>query len=645
MVFDVLSALGALGVLFIPGIFASFALLNGTKYSGFDKLVFGLILGLILVPLLSFTEYFLFSVKFNALLVLANSLLVLLVSFGIMHYQKQRLGFSFKFENKEWKRYAVLGLLTLFIVLTFYLRFSTAWSANFFEFDPFYYEKLTQRLVTDGFVSTWTGDSFYPHQAFQHWPPMVQYLTGSWFALHQLFSGQMFDKDTLILVSQLYPPIVAAMMCFLMFALIREEYNHYLALIPAALFAITPQLVTKLAAGVAEQQPWGLFTALLLLTLLVMALKQRSYRIALFAGLASLVSILGSQQYLWPAMVLAAFIGVQAILDYLSGSFEKKKTLVLLAVSAGFVLGNVIMALYQEQAYFRFDTPHVMFLASSFVFYALLHGISKQLKLQKFLHRLGALAVLFGLVAVGSLFTSLDDIILTTITSQAQIAVAGGALTKTIQEEAATNAGIFPSAFGVINPNLMILLATMLAVFTTAAFLASKKRFKSAAIVLGVSVVGIAFNPLVDAVLNALSSVVAYPPLQALFALVTASDVFTYMLITLAAASIIYLAKEEKNETPLLLVFIFFPIAFVGLSKVKYLVHLSLAIVIVFGYVLGQSLRVLEYFNDWLKFFSNPAHLRAGVIGILLFVGALTVTVQAQTIPNSLAQLEMTRIP
>src|SRR3989338_1524405 len=118
MAFNPVAAFAALSVLFIPGIAFSFALLRSTTFGRFDKTLLGLILGMLSIPLLSFFEYFFLGVKLNALLVLANALLVLFASLLSLHFQGATFRPSIpRFEEKNWKQYAVLVLVALSILL------------------------------------------------------------------------------------------------------------------------------------------------------------------------------------------------------------------------------------------------------------------------------------------------------------------------------------------------------------------------------------------------------------------------------------------------------------------------------------------------------------------------------------------------
>ncbi|MBI4361425.1 hypothetical protein HY572_06685 [Candidatus Micrarchaeota archaeon] len=653
---EFLPLLLAFTVLTVPGIAMSFALLRGTSLNRADKALLGAVLGFVAVPLLSFVEYLFLGIGFSAQLVLANSLLVLLASLFAMHLQgakikKPSLGVDLSGGAldvlKRHKKPAIYLALLAIMALTFYVRFAPAFDATFFEFDPYYYEKLTERLVTAGHIDAFSGDAYYPEKAFQAWPPLTQYLTGSWYLLHQFFAGQSYDKTTLILVSQLYPPVVAAFMGFVAFLLVRTEYNAYYGLVAAGLMAFTPQLVKKFGAGVAETQPWALFAAVLLFALVLLMLKEKSYRLGALAGIAALSNLLGSQQYIWPIIVLGVFIGIQGVLYFLSNSFDAKKWQLLGLVTAGVLLGNTILALYQGQYIITFTDPIPMTLLAAYVFGTILFAAAKFLPLKTMTHRVGALGAITVLGIVASSFTPLLNILANTVLSQSRAAFARGALGQTIAEEGRTVPSLFEPSFGSLNPPLLLGLAALVTLLLAVVWLARRDHVKSAGVlaVFGFSLIFL--NPVVDSGLSALEKAIQNPDVSGLINLFIQNDVFGYLLIALVSVSALYLTlpENQRSETTLLMALIVFPIAFVGLNKLKFIVHLSVGLTLALPYVLGESQRLLEALNEWFKVFANPASFRIGVLAFLLAIGAFGVFAQSQTVGQSMTELQFTRIP
>jgi len=182
-VFIELVAILVTGVFFFtPGILWSFALLKNVGLRLWEKTFLGVVLGLIITPGASFLEFLFFGLKLNALLVLANAVLLSLIAVAVLWKQKQSLEFwklvvgalPKKTGWKEWlkENWPVLAVIAV-MIFGFYARFATSWATNFFEFDPIYYDKLTERLVQNGFIETFSQDAYYPLQAFQRYAPLI----------------------------------------------------------------------------------------------------------------------------------------------------------------------------------------------------------------------------------------------------------------------------------------------------------------------------------------------------------------------------------------------------------------------------------------------------------------------------------------
>ncbi|NYZ77854.1 hypothetical protein H0N96_00425 [Candidatus Micrarchaeota archaeon] len=641
--------------MFTPGILLSFALLKGIKLGLWEKTILGIVLGIIAVPGVSFLEFLFLGLKFNALLVMANA--VGLSAIAVFALWKQKQSFDFwkpavaatPETAKAWKKWLFDNWPALVVIAVmlfgFYARFATSWATNFFEFDPIYYDKLTERLVQNGFIETFSQEAYYPEQAFQRFSPMIHYLSGSWYLIYHSIAGGPFSKDALMLTGQLYPPFVGALLSFLAFLIVKEEYNKYVAVIPALLFAFTPQLVKKLAAGVNEQQPWGIFAALLLFTLFTLAVSKKSRRLALFAGIAAFAAVLGSQHYIWPVTVLAAFIGIQAILDFLKNELDDRLLVINGIVVASAVASNVFLWYYQLGYSTYLSTS--MILIASFVFSAALYGLTKFMKITSFKERVGWLAGALVVVALIVAVTPLGATLMGYLTSTSRIAVAGCGVSKTIQEEGATSSALFQSAYGILNPPLLLLLAAVLS--GAAAVLALFNRKKRDYAIAGAVIIFtlIAFNAQIDAFLAWFASGIGSQDLSTAIQFFSENDVFLYMLIALVSTAVTYLAAEsgKAKKSAVLFVLIFFPIAYVGLNKLKYMVHLAFALALAAGYVLGEALRVIEDSNDWLHFAKNKESLSRYAIAGVLAIGLIMSALQAQTVGQSMNELSYTRIP
>ena len=655
-VFIELVAILVTGVFFFtPGILWSFALLKNVGLRLWEKTLLGIVLGLIITPGASFLEFLFFGLKLNAILVLANAVLLSLIAVAVLWKQKQSLEFwklvvkantSEKTVWKEWlkENWPALTVIAV-IAFGFYARFATSWATNFFEFDPIYYDKLTERLVQNGFIETFSQDAYYPLQAFQRYAPLIHYLSGSLYLVYHSIAGGPFSKDALMLTGQLYPPLVGALLSFLAFLVVKEEYNKFIALIPALLFAFTPQLVKKLAAGVNEQQPWGIFAALLVFTVFALAVSKKSKRLALFAGIAAFAAVLGSQQYIWPVTVLAGFVGIQALLDFLKNELDERLLIVNGIMVASVVVSNVLLWAYQQGNYGFIVSGASMLLIAAFAFAALLYGLTRFMRISSFKQRVGWLAGVLVVVLLVSTVTPLFGVLSGYLTSTSKFARIGCGLGKTIQEEGGTSPALFQSAYGVLNPPALLLLAAVFSAATAILALLQKKK-RDYAIAGAVFVFAlIAFNAQVDAFLTWLASLTSSVELNNAIRFFSENDVFLYMLVALASTAVTYLTSEKANKSALLFVLVFFPIAYVGLNKLKYMLHLAFALALAAGYVLGELLRVIEDSNELLHFAKNKVLFSRWVAASVLTIGLIVSALQAQTVSQSMTELSFTRIP
>jgi len=645
------AALSSLAIVTAPGALAVWLFLAGAGLARFERFFLSLCVGLFAVPLLAFLEGFLLGVPFTAGLVLFNAVVLLAASTGAWFYFKFKLpSFGSLNAEKAWKLLKnnwVLALLLAFILVGFYVRLAPAHSTEFFEFDPFYYDKLTQQLVQDGHIDVYSDDAYYPFEAFRHYAPLAQYVQGSWYAVYSLLAGLAeYSKDELVLISQLYPPIVGALLSFLAFVIIREEFNEYAALVPAAFFALTPQVIKKLAAGVNEQQPWGFFTALLIFALLILVANRRDWRLAVLAGLSCAAAALGSQQYVWPFMILAVYLIFQSVVDFLARKTNLESIKLNAVIVAGAWLGSLIVNSYEVGK---------LGAGLGFIHYLMALGLGLSVLFYFVEQKLGEkstlrnrVAVLFGLfllsLPVLFVFTSFGWTAVYVVESQVTMAKAGVPLAKTIQEEAATSESFWVAAYGVLNPPLLLLGAALATAATAVLDLAARKRRRLALGWAALVTALVVFNNFTDGIVTWLASFLGGGALSGLAAFYSSNDVFLYMLIALASAVISYGFGKEDRRTTLLLILVFFPIAYIGLNKLKYMVHLAVALCLVAGYLLGEAARVLTKGCALFRLADDAFAAKAGIAFILL-VGVIGAFAQAQTVSNTMYELEYSRIP
>ena len=224
-------------------------------------------------------------------------------------------GDSGKTQNKHAWVWIVILALMLTTFATRIINISVA--PKFFEFDPYFDMISTEYILTYGYQllhdhSAWpTIIAGSPHRM----QPIVPYLEAYWY---QLATGNTtaFNTGLLSTVSSIYPPLVAALLVFVIFEYVYYEYGEFPALVAAALGTAMPALITTFIAGEQLLEPWGIFTLFWFFAAYLLAVKNPDEpRYAILAGIAFASTFLGAHYYTVDAGVLAAYILVQGIIE------------------------------------------------------------------------------------------------------------------------------------------------------------------------------------------------------------------------------------------------------------------------------------------------------------------------------------------
>ncbi len=216
---------------------------------------------------------------------------------------------------------------------------------------------------------------------------------------------------------------------------------------------------------------------------------------------------------------------------------------------------------------------------------------------------------------------------------------------KTIQEEGATDPSFFtPSFSSALNPPLILYAVAVLASLVAILVLLERKH-RNYAIVFGIVAAFLLFlNNQMDAVLKFVSGAIGSKPVIDLVQFFASSDIFVYLLISLLATAVYYVFSERKSRTAMLFMLVFFPVAFIGINKVKYLLHLGIAVALALGYVLGESTRAFELIGKVVSSLELHKYSTYFMYFVLL-VGVGVVFIEAQTVPASMTELSYNRIP
>jgi len=459
-------------------------------------------------------------------------------------------------------------------------------------------------------------------------------------------------------------------MVFFSFLLVKEIYkNDILALGTAAVFAFMPQLVTKLAAGVSELQPFGVIIPVVLFALYALAISRKDLVVSILVGFVALVSAFGTNTGIWSFSVLGVFLILQSFIDFLTSKIEKEKLILNSILAIGAVLGFVLFsAFWGWEPSLSFSTS-LLLLISGAIFYALFFALQTY-KAKIPLSAPQLVGILIFVLLLTSIATPLGGKLVGFVSSGAATGFAGGALTKTVQEENPTTEGMYESSFGafgitkkdatgnvvtykdengedkisfITSPNLM-LAAIALVLAAIAIFALYENKSYLWAVVLALFALSVTlFNKIFDSfVTSTFASFFAGQDYLLSFVL---SDVFIFMSLALVAGIIIALFyKELKNPILLLLIIAVFPVSFVGMNKAKYMLFLGVALALAFPFLVGELLAFIEMISSKFKLLNAKNFAIAAIVVTLLFVLPVA-GIQMSTAKTSMDQLKATRIP
>ncbi len=259
----------------------------------------------------------------------------------------------------------VYAVLIIIMLISFYIgMMSEVIAPVFFQFDPYFYMLSAQSIITYGYQLLYT-----PYA----WPavtkgvvlraqPIIPYLSAYWYSLANYLGPHYttFSTSLMAYASSFYPPIVGALLVFVIFMLLYREYNKYIALIGAALTATMPILVTEFTAGMQLTEPWGIFSLFFFFMAYLLAVKDmKSTRLAIFAGIAFASTFLGAHYYTVDMGILALYILIEGIIDLLmrkgiSKDFYKMNIKVIAVIA-------VFLAIYMPyHATFSESVPKIL---------------------------------------------------------------------------------------------------------------------------------------------------------------------------------------------------------------------------------------------------------------------------------------------
>lgn len=296
--------------------------LRESKLAWHEKLSFGFVAGTILIPLLLWLEG-MAGIQFSFPLALANVLLVFAAGIALCFKDGMLCAPKFSMpalstadeQIDAAKKLLPPIFLFLLMFLAFWVRVQS-FGPVYSELDPYWYMYGGAQLVQDGSIpisddTAWFDKQDPSFQVSHRSNPLDTYLEAQWYSIYT--QGGAYDRYLFSTVANFYPPLVSAFMCFGAYMLLSSIFGRRYGLLAAGLFAFSPSLIMKMQAGVAEGQPYGFFALLFYFGAYAAALKFRDLRIAALASLGFFASIAGSSASGVAVLVTAGFVSIEAL--------------------------------------------------------------------------------------------------------------------------------------------------------------------------------------------------------------------------------------------------------------------------------------------------------------------------------------------
>ena len=439
----------------VPGVLLALPLLKNSKLHLFEKCMFGLMVGMVVPPFI-LVALSLVGIGYSfglMLFVLGLATLAgLLLNFTA--YAKGKLVFrvgaikelfnaDLNLEKKEDIKRAAVWLILLAIMLWAFWARMQSLSPIFYEFDPYYYMQSTKWVLTDGEIPAHDYTGWYPLGSSHRMAPLTNYIEAQWYSIHT--RGGAFDRDLLTLVANTYPPLVGALLCFLVFIIAKEEWGRHYGLAAAAFAAVLPRLIMKFSAGSAELQPFGIFAIFFFAAAYSLMLRRKSRGLAILAGIAALTVITGTQYFIILTLVYGGYLGLQATFDYLRGKDLREFLTLNAYVLAGVFIASAALSVHLSQPFFILDKP--MLLLAALAYGCGLQYVQGRIKgAEEKVYSLLGVAVICALLLLA---TGLGDRLITAITTAAGFATQTTPLFMTVAEESPT-AGEFSGSFDLL---------------------------------------------------------------------------------------------------------------------------------------------------------------------------------------------------
>ncbi|VVB74129.1 Oligosaccharyl transferase STT3 subunit [uncultured archaeon] len=328
----------------IPGFLASVAIFKrSNKFNTLELFLLGLPIGMFVPALLGILEGDI-GILFSPALAIFNVILLTAAAIGYLLVTKTKI----LPDKKPGKDSLIWGAgLLVVLFLAFWVRMQ-ALSPYYYDFDPYWYNQMTQFIIQQGQVPVHDDYVWYPNPSTHRSPPLLAYMEAGWYHVFSMANGmQSFDFNTMTLVSSIYPPLVAMLTAFAAYLWMSREYNKSIGLIAAGLMAFMPVLVEKTVAPLTEQGPFGFFSLVFFYAMYALAFKYESKTFALLASFALAIGLIGSNTGQILPILFGGIVGFTGLVAFLRGKDISKFLDFNLIVAAGSVVAFALFLPYR----------------------------------------------------------------------------------------------------------------------------------------------------------------------------------------------------------------------------------------------------------------------------------------------------------
>ena len=421
---------------FLPGILLALALFKKSGLDTVEKIFTGCAFGWVGAAIIPFLLFLFLGIPYSTEIAWLSIALFYIFSIALFVKEKAYEGWTLP-AFVPTPRMVATAVLVVLILLNFWIRLQTV-SPIFYELDPYFYTFGATQLITLGEMPLDDETGWYPEARSSHRAaPLLIYMEAMWYSVYT--GGGEYNNYLLSIITSVYPPLAAALAVFFLYLFVRSQYGREAGLMAGGMAGFTSIFLTKTLGGEMEVQPYGFFAIAFFLAMYAWAMKERSRRFAVLAGIAYAAIVLGSSSQIVALVALLIFLPLQGLL--LLFTRDNKDVFEFIRLNAiiifiGPLLSEVLKNLFVWQ---NPDIPATSLgLIGVLAFVGVLYYLKERISdAETLTYALGGLIVLGGLLV---LFTPLGEPVRSIVQGGLGVATYSTALQRTIAEQGVSGA-------------------------------------------------------------------------------------------------------------------------------------------------------------------------------------------------------------